>query len=224
MSRLYFTKRLSTGQVIDCDDFNVPNKLISEAISGNLDEHNIPVKAVSVAKLKNPTYSTNGTYRLTEGPFNLRYYTQETGASRTTTIETLSLRTATWNSTSWNTFSSASASSVINMKEGILSGYFTVDIERRYGYISPAFTVVEGKNLYIQLGIFLDDVLIAESPRIYPRRYTHCIPFSVPIGTGSHTLDVRWRASSTGLDAANSQYDQDLKIYSIGHSVRNRYN
>lgn len=82
-----------------------------------------------------------------------------------------------------------------------------------------------GFNWWTEWGVFVNNILVARSGLIYPRRHTTQIPFTIPVGSQSVTIDVRFitittRAAGTPILEVISS---DFNIFSAEIWVRNEY-
>jgi hypothetical protein len=86
---------------------------------------------------------------------------------------------------------------VFEAKEGMLVGCATIDWEHG----TQVFNVAVGDSFnersrgfdwWTEWGVFVNNVLVARSGQIYPRRHTTQIPFAIPCGSQQITVDVRF--------------------------------
>lgn len=221
--RVYTGRRIVSGGVINPDDFNEENSALASAVNRNLDTHNLPTAAITDAKFVdrddiNSGYST--------GPF-FDYWSQyDQDASFLVPLLTTSLRTGTLTGT-WNSLYNqgvTDAQMSIDAEPGLLRGEMIVGFERRFGYAgAPGLqTTREGNYSWVDWGLFIDDQLVAQTGKIYPRRYTVCLPWFYYTPGGTHVLDIRFRHRTTAMTSTNDEYAQNLDVYSVGHMVQLR--
>lgn len=116
-------------------------------------------------------------------------------------------------------------------EEGMLTGMVTVDWEhgtQQYNATAstePALSLAQSRGMgwWTEWGVFVNGILIARSGFIYPRRHTTRIPFSVPVGSQSVTIDCRVVINSweeTGFPG-NGKSQSDFNFYSGTIMARN---
>jgi len=119
---------------------------------------------------------------------------------------------------------------VFEAKEGMLVGCATIDWEHG----TQVFNVAVGEGFdeksrgfdwWTEWGVFVNNVLVARSGQIYPRRHTTQIPFAIPCGSQQITVDVRFititnRApGGPSLDTTSSNFN----LFSAEIWCRNEY-
>ncbi len=87
----------------------------------------------------------------------------------------------------WNVVDDMSAS--ITCQDGILTGAFCGTV-RKYG--ADNGMSVPPVNWW-EIGIFVDGVEVARTDRIHEEQSQIVVPFLTPIGSGSHTIEARYR-------------------------------
>lgn len=168
--------------------------------------------------------------------FSRRDY-RNTGGTVTdiwTRINHLNLQTDIWNKgfnemtvfgSDWSDFPLS-----IECEEGILTGEVTVDWE--HGNQGFEVTVEDdpplsgtrarGMGWYTEWGVFVNNVMVARSGFIYPRRHTTRIPYSVPVGTQLVTIDCRFVVVSyEPLPAVVGKWSADFNMFSATIVARN---
>lgn len=211
-----------SGSTIDPDLFNSQNSALAETLNGKIGFHNVPSSVITAAKIGGRSYASP----MSSGSWCDAWSNYQTGASMSGSILSVDLRTATaygaWSSLGDAGLTGAQATLVTGPEDIQLIGNTIIDWERRFGYISPAFDVKEGQNNWIEFAVFIDGLLIETTGRMFPRRYTLDLPWFASLPAGSHTLDVKWRAKTTTIDASNSYYAQTFKIFTVGHCIVGR--
>lgn len=116
-------------------------------------------------------------------------------------------------------------------KEGMLIGCATVDWEHG----NQVFDVAteqgnalggRGYDWWTEWAVFVNNVMVARTGWIYPRRHSTQIPFSIPCGSQNIEIDVRcrvntWRAKDSVL--ADETTSSNFYIWSTSVWVRNHY-
>jgi len=124
----------------------------------------------------------------------------EGGLDIWTPITSIDLKNDNWSrgwndialQTGWTTFPST-----FEAREGMLVGCATIDWHHGTDIIAVSS---EGLTTYVQggfqwwseWGVFVNDVLVARSGFIYPKRHTTQLPFSIPCGSQPVSITVKW--------------------------------
>ena len=115
--------------------------------------------------------------------------------------------------------------SEFDAKQGMLTGQVTVDWEHGVNvfFISAlAKRVAYGWKQWSEWGVFVNNVLVARSGPIYPRRHTTCIPFSVPVGSQNVRIDVRFITNTGGIIGPAPLDNNPTKMYVFGAEIVTR--
>ncbi len=116
-------------------------------------------------------------------------------------------------------------------KEGMLIGCANLDWEHGnqvYDVGAPANGARgRGNDWYTEIQVYVNNVVVASTGKIMPRRLSTQIPFCVPTGTQPVTIDVRinfnnWYVTD-GPGAAGTWIATDFKIFSANIWCRNQY-
>lgn len=219
-----------------------------EQFNGNLNGNNLPVLSVTSDHLTQPVPQqavlSGSITQFSSGGASQAYYLSRRssafeGASDIwTPLLEIDLEVDTWGKgfnslsdyTNWNTFPLT-----FNAKEGMLVGCATIDWEHGV-QVYQATVEIEGSPVQVgrsrgndwwtRWGVFVNNVLVAESGKIFPRRHTTQIPFSVPCGSQNVTVDVRFIASSWRTNDSPSLgaiTGTKLNIFSATTWVRNQF-
>ena len=204
-----------------------------DQFNGGLDSNNMPVDSVGEAKLVEPAPNQPGlsgpvTKFSSEMPtqayyFSRRSNTQEQAKLIWEPIFETNLDTDTW-SAGFNKLVDLDSGFALfplqfDAKEGMLVGCATIDWEHG----NQVFNVSTGDGP--EWAVFINNVLVARSGYIYPRRHTTQLPFSVPCGSQPVQIDVRvklntWRVSgSPNFDTTSSPF----KMFGATLWARNHY-
>jgi hypothetical protein len=74
--------------------------------------------------------------------------------------------------------------------------------------------------------VFINDVLIAESGNCFPRLENLVISFSIPVGSQTIRIDLRWKTITTqalNVSAYTPDPTTDLEIFGAEIMARNTY-
>lgn len=120
-------------------------------------------------------------------------------------------------------------------KEGMLIGCANLDWEHGnqvYGVSlggDPPITGARGRgnDWYSEIQVYVNNVVVASTGKIMPRRHSTQIPFAVATGTQPVTIDVRVKINNWyvagGPGAAGTWIATDFKIFSANIWCRNQY-
>ena len=186
------------------------DKYLSE-FNGNLDGHNNPVETTREQHFILPNDGTFtdvsgnvlqlGTSYATQAYFKTRRSSSFEGASSVfNPLLEINLDQDSWSKgfnilTQFPDFEDFPL--VFEAKEGMLVGCATIDWEHgTQVYIVPLGEGFaersRGFDWWTEWGVFVNNVLVARSGQIYPRRHTTQIPFAVACGSQQVTVDVRF--------------------------------
>jgi hypothetical protein len=176
--------------------------------NGRLDGQNIPVASIGRDKFKPPTVTTtnNGNVRKiemfgqTQDYYMVRRWnTEEDGENWYEYGNTYALN-ASPRSSGWNTVG------VINndykrvylefdAKEGALNGCADINFRRGTDLILDDNSVIQeiGLNNYVQWGVFCNQILVAETGRLYPQCFNVSLPFKLLCGSQNIRLELKWK-------------------------------
>jgi len=186
MSRTYTKSLIEEDLVITPDQINKEVAGLSEQYNRNLDSHNLPTVLITGNKFIDRELSNEGSvYLKSTGSFSDWYSAYDKGADDFTPQYSKNLRTNTLDM-EWNKLSDDNPESLLdfqNLKEGIIVGKAVVDWERRA-------SSDEDRYFWVAFGVFLDGVLISESGRLWPRRYTLSLPFYCECPTSNEWVSI----------------------------------
>ena len=218
---------------------NLDNTLAE--VNGNLNANNFPVKGLTFDNFADPSSSditSNGNKVLTYDAATQNYHrvrrfnVADGGLDVWEPITSIDLQTANW-TTGWNKLTDFGSMDYtylqFDAQEGMLTGNAIIDFfngKDRIVYQDSednTFRIFFGDEWWVQWGVFVNDVLVAETSQIYPRRITCTIPFKVPCGSQAVIIDLRWRAKTT--DAIGTNYlgnpTRPIDIYGAEIMCRN---
>lgn len=207
------TKPLHQFQQVKADNLNDNLVNIVEEYNGGLDGQNMPVEGVTVEHLKsadvivsnaNSTFSTmNGVVQDYNQVSN--WNVVEGGLDVWTPRGSVDLDTADW-SRGWNQLRTVTnfedTSLSFDASEGMITGCAVIDFHHGVDRIKaivesgPAFSVFRGHDWWSEWGVFVNNVLVAQTGKIYPRRITTQLPFKVAVGTQNVTIDLKWKTNN----------------------------
>ncbi len=214
---------------------NLNDNLISvlQEYNGGLDGQNMPVEAITADHFVDATTSRSlvGICEYSEYIGTLQSYYQkklwnvsETALDIWTPVESIQLNSVSW-TRGWNRLSAFGTFSDLdlnfNADEGMLTGCAVVDFHRGTDMVyindgGAAIWVLAGSELTMEWGVFVNNILIAQTGKIYPGRETVQLPFKIPTGSQNITVDIRWRTLNYIVD--DDEFDPEgqaaLFVYS----------
>lgn len=208
-------------------------------LNGNLDANNLPVASVTEDKIVGSELVDN--YSGLVDKASVEYSTQsyhycrrwgwDSGGSDDTPDSTLNLKNSAWRR-GYNSLTEMTNYEEFyldfNAKQGMLVGQATVDWEHGanvFDISALGKNVAFGQKQWSRIGVFVNNILVAETGNIYPRRHTTCIPFSIPIGSQSVRIEVKFITNVGGIIGAAPLDNNPCPFYLFGAEVvcRNVY-
>jgi hypothetical protein len=239
MPRTYTKKTILDGGQTKDEDFNSEIQGSLSEFNGQLDANQLPLQSVTADHLKQPTISTsyltkNGTYSMymtTQSYHQTEYIPNETAI-------TMRWDDPLYVGSGWIRLQDLllekrgasgcyGAELIFDALEGMLAGNAVIDFT---WYPGGAAYRTEGLNAYalygrdttIEWGVFIDDVLVAKSGWIWPRRLTLNLPFNTPVSSKPIKIDIRFRLQF--LDPAAKESESSVVIVEIEEYQSLKYN
>lgn len=236
-----FTQLPITSQgAVKPDTFNVNAGTYIGELNGGLNGNNLPVNSVVTLNImgSQPYTDISGgvTGKLaplqTQGYYWKRRSSSFEGATDVwTPITTIDLKTDDW-SRGWNKLSNLTSWSSFDLAfetvEGMLSGCANIDWQHGTDTLlcdlsGIAFSGERGEDWWTDWGVFVNDVLIARSGKMPPKRHTTQLPFSIPVGSNGVTIDIRWQSNISDYNTTGEPHGSELLIFSAETWARNTY-
>lgn len=239
MSKVF--PEIPTGQNIQVKSVQL-NKNIEKYLgefNGKLTGTNMPVSALTNAELSALTvpeddYSSGDiTKESSRGPTQA-YYASHIASWEIsdiwTPVSSIDLKTESWKR-GWNRLDSFSTYTNLPLeftaREGMLVGCATIDwhhgVNRVDTNTEPGATIFTNYSWWTEWGVFVNNVLVARSDKIYPRRHTTQLPFSVPVGSQAVRIDVRFITSTGRIATVTADPSTALDIFGVELWARNHY-
>ncbi len=240
MSKTYDKKPAFRFQATKPENINdnITNTL--SEVNGNLNSNNFPVDSLTFDNFGDPTSTdttANGNKVLSyEGATQnyhrvRRFNVADAGLDVWEPVTSINLPSANWSS-GWNKLVDYGSFDYtyleFDAQEGMLTGTAVIDFMHGldrivYSANDTTFRVFFGFDWTTQWGVFVNDVLVAQTSNIYPRRITSTIPFKIPTGSQIIKIDLRWKATTS--DAIGTAYQgnpsRPIDIYGAEIMVRN---
>jgi len=227
MSRTYSKALIENLNTTKALEFNQDMQGSLQEFNGKLDANQMPLYGVKAADLEGldlyaSTYVDGG-----QGPVNRYYIT-----SKEATVH-WSYSAGEWE-VGWTPIADKYGEDGSYMDvpcgEGYLKGSAIVDIERQTSYYKTPdienddFISIEWNiSAWYEIGVFVNDVLVARSGKLSAKRFTFDLPFSSYVGNESAVIEVKWRAIEIPPPIGALQYvPPDVTVYNSTLWVRNQ--
>lgn len=237
--KVYTEIPIQQNQATKPETFNKNTQKYINEWNGNLNGNNLPVYSVqsSHVKIDGGTVSTTvGSVSGVKAPLTTQgYYWRrrsssfEGGTDVWTPILTLDLKNDDW-SKGWNRISYFSGFEQFDLnfdaREGMLVGCATIDWQHGTDNLTITkdgqnFARPRGHDWTSEWGVFVNNVLVARSGEIPPKRHTTSLPFSIPCGSQNINIDCRWISTISDYNAAFPPHGSEFLVFSAEVWARN---
>lgn len=213
------------------ESINDNTRAVVGEYNGRLDGQNFPVGTINKLKFK-PSTKTNTGNSNVEGfkfigqtqdyHFVRRWKVLDSGTDIHTPLVNFDLQNNSWSS-GWNTLEDidSSFSDLVlefEAKSGTLNGCFDINFRHGVDMILDNNNTARAwsNDWWTRWGLFCNDVLIAETGRVYPRLENLSIPFKLFVGDQPVRFDLRWQTITTSpLDEhqVSTEPKSSMEIY-----------
>lgn len=254
MSRTYTSRTILDGGQAKEEDFNSEIQVPLQEFNGQLDSHQLPLQQVTHTHLAQPT--VDQTYIASDGTYSSYMTTQSYHESVWVAGQSPVIMEGTntlYYGNAWVKLSdiqiqtnnkSLGSQVTFDALEGMIVGNAVIDFtyfpgEANARTLNPDDPLGTSLNVRIGIGInnpmqwavFIDDVCVAVSGLIWPKRYTLDLPFSAPTSSKPVVIDIRFNANfvdpsvySSSLFTAYEIFTPQSLTYNGGNLwVRNQY-
>ena len=213
------------------ENINDNTRAVIGEYNGRLDGQNFPVDTIDKLKFAPPTLTSQSTANVYgfkhEGQtqdyhFVRRWNTYEQGQDIHRPLVTFDLQNNSWSS-GWNNISDIDAAFndlvlEFEAKSGTLNGCFDIDFRHGTDMIlnHQSTATIWSNDWWSRWGLFCNDILIAETGRVYPRLQNLSIPFKIFVGTQPVRLELKWQT-------INTSPNQELNIIATPESYMEIY-
>ena len=240
MSKVFTQLPIGTSFAVKPEVFNVNGPTVINELNGGLDSNNLPVKSIETTHIAGslPYTDISGPVSGKYAPLQTQgYYWKrrsssfEGGTDVWTPITTIDLKVDDW-SRGWNKLSNLQGWDAFDLQITSLDGAFVgcANIDWQHGTdtlvcdLDGEFTVnPRGNDWWTEWAVFANDVLIARSGKIPPKRHTTSLPFTIPVGSNDITVDIRWASNISDYNTTGEPHGSELLIFSAETWVRNNY-
>jgi hypothetical protein len=247
MSKVFSNKPISALESVKWDNISANLDVTLSEFNGGLDSNNLPVLSVTDVKLVEPA-RTNVIVGAVSG-FSVQMPSQSYHITRRSSVYEDStdiwtplfetdLDSDTW-SAGFNRLVDLDSNFLLaplsfDAKEGILVGCATVDWEHGNQVFqvqvseSPSTFAPRGRGneWWTEWGLFVNNILVAKSGQIYPRRHTTQIPFAIAVGSQPIVIELRVKINTwyvAGAPVAGETESTPFKVFSTTIWARNHY-
>jgi len=199
------------------ENINDNTRMVVGEYNGKLDGQNFPVATIDKLKMAPPTLTSQITVRKYGFKFEgqtqdyhfvrrWKGYGGDTGTDIHTPLHTLDLQNSSWSS-GWNTLSDIDTTFnevllEFEAKSGVVHGCFDINFRHGTDMIlnNSGSPKIWSNDWWSRWGLFCNDVLIAETGRVYPRLHSLSVPYKLFVGSQPVRLDLRWQTINTSAD------------------------
>ena len=212
MSKNFPINKQTDYTIVNSDTLVANASTYANELNGQLDSDNLPLYSLDATKFKRAEVETTSgaNFNTTEwiGQTQAYYKITRTSLDYETTIfepvETIDLKNDSWKK-GWNrladygTFDGFQLN--LDAQEGMLNGCVNIDFHHGFNAISysaePTLHATTGEGWWTRWGVFVNGVLVSDSGKCYPRGENLVLPFSIPTGTQSVRIEVKFQTITT---------------------------
>lgn len=232
---------IEQNQMVKPENLNDNLQAYVKEFNGDLNGNNFPTYSLSDANLKKTvgtvTIIAGGTTgfsvpKSTQGFYRKRRSSSFEGATDVyTPLLSINLFQDDWTK-GWNrlNYNSGWESYYLDFdaREGMLVGCATIDWQHGTDKLLCStgdppinFSGERGNDWVSEWGVFVNDVLVARTGFIPPKRHTTELPFSIPCGSQNVKIDVRWITTISDYNTTGTPHGSPFVIFSSDLWVRN---
>jgi hypothetical protein len=194
------------------ENINDNTRTVISEYNGKLDGQNFPVQTIDKLKLAPSVLTSQSTAKVfafkhigqtQDYHYVRRWNTYEGSKTIHQPLVTFDLQAENWSS-GWNDLVNIDADyeGVVlqfDAKNGTLSGCFDINFRHGLDVItnSSGTDVAFGQDWWSRWGLFCNDILIAETGRVYPRLANLSVPFKFLVGSQPVRLELKWQTITT---------------------------
>lgn len=202
--------------------------------NGKLDGQNLPINSIDTDKLVPPVFTDTDTATTdaftwvgeTQAYYQVRRsnFLDNNIGNFSQPILTFDLNNEDWRA-GWNNVVELTnyGNFFLNFqaKDGMVYG--CADINFRHGYditeeVGSGVGEVWGKDWWVRWGVFINDVLVAETGQTYPRLENLVIPFAIPVGTQDVRIELKFQTITTNVSLSGVYPlvpESNLEVYAL---------
>jgi len=236
--RTYEKKSIEENNIAKASDINTKTSNYYSQLNGTLGQNNLPLDSVDITHLDNPTRTALTTQTNTVMPTQA-FYVTEGCLPGTKTNGVMDPRTTYeyddtdfvvgWISLLPRLGTADGVYLSFQSQAGMLKGNATIDIGRLLGTEysvdgqgNVTFNPI-GEEWRLQIGVFVNNVLVAETDNIPSRRGTICLPYSIPIDAVWCEVEIKFKATKQVHTLMPNVIAPGVSVYSSELWCRNQY-
>ncbi len=242
MARQYRKHDPVGGDVITANSYNKNWSSITETLNGTVDHLQVvtdsvgdvftPFVALDVDAVAGPANQTISVGQFNTYCMNQKYSSPGNEETPVITVEQVSSSYQTgWNELRNLTGLENSSWLQAPCLEGMLRGTVVVDYEHRRSARSTVIGEIGSEQEarskdWVEIGVFVDNYLVATTGHMGYGRLTVNLPWALPVGSQTVTVDVRWRAYFSPLQETSTVTEVErrpISFYNLHLWSRNQY-
>lgn len=197
MPRIYTEAAYKADNLLLADAYNKELQTAIEQLNGQLDGHNLPLRSVGYLRTVQQTIGGGFGTLNSIGTFN-DFYTIEPLS------DTVSFDGASGKGASWTSISGLSIGT--SLTAGSINGSVCLTVDKPVTV--DAVTSAEfGKESTYKIGVFINDILIAETGEIGVGVFTVDLPFAANVGSQYYTVSARIWINNRPTSVVNDHLD-----------------
>lgn len=200
MPRIYTEAAYKADNLLLADAYNKPLQTAIEQLNGQLDGHNLPIRSVFATDIKEQTIGGGLSNLYSFGTFNDFYTVKPLD-------DIISYSGGTGTSANWTSISGLSVG--VNLSAGSINGSVCLTVDKPVSV--DAITSAEfGKESTYKIGVFINDILIAETGEIGVGVFTVDLPFAHNVGSQYYKVSARIWINNRPTSVVNDHLDTTI--------------
>lgn len=194
------------------ENINDNTRQVIGEYNGKLDGQNFPVSTIDKLKLAPPTLTSQSTAKIyafkhigqtQDHYFVRRWNTYEGSVNIHYPLVSFDLQAESWSS-GWNDLVDIHADYQglvlqFDAKSGTVNGCFDINFRHGIDVIADSSSADKAwsGDWWSRWGLFCNDILIAETGRVYPRLANLSVPYKIFVGSQPVRLQLKWQTITT---------------------------
>jgi len=200
MPRIYTEAAYLSDNLLLADAYNKPLQTAIEQLNGQLDGHNLPIRSVFASDLEEQTIGGGLSNLFSFGTFNDFY----------TVIpldDTISYSGTSGTSANWTAILGLHIG--VSLTAGSINGSVCLTVDKPAS-IDAVTSAEFGKESTYKIGVFINDILIAETGEIGVGVYTVDLPFAANVGSQYYRVQARIWINNRPTSVVNDHLDTTI--------------
>jgi hypothetical protein len=194
------------------ENINDNTRAVIDQYNGRMDAQNMPTSLIDQDKFVAPTATDSvisGSRKTdwqgqTQSYYRVRRFnTTEGGLNYYEPDNVIDLNATDWSS-GWNNLTSVNTDYrnfylEFTSQEGSLNGCMDINFRRGTDIVTPGSggNTEVGQDHWIQWGLFVNDLLVCDTGRVYPRLENLSVPFKILCGTQQIRIEIKFKTIFT---------------------------